>query len=83
MKSESKYSLSIDYPPTARYQHGLAKSRFKESKDLITQLGRVRIYTLFFSKMLLYVELLKVACEPVLTTDIETHIPYEGRLHVN
>ena len=37
----------------------------------------------FFSQMLLYVELLKAACEPVLATDIETHISYEGRLHVN
>ena len=40
--------LSVNYPPIACYQHGLAKSRFRDSKNLGTQLGRVRIYTLVF-----------------------------------
>lgn len=85
MKSESKYSLSINRLSThSTLSTWLSKKQVQRSQRTWShKWGESGSTPWFFLQMLLYVELLKAACEPVLTTDIETHVPYEGRLHVN
>lgn len=84
MKSESKYSLSINRLSTySMLSTWLSKKQVQRVKELGHTTGETGSTPWFFSQMPLYVELLKAACEPVLTTDIETHISYERRLHVN